>query len=331
MEENIFKKDEEVCFYLHETEKGGFRSPGLFCARSVQDYRNDHENTVENWEKLFVDYLQTVGFNAEPVLMTYTDDPMVKNILEEKVQQSPEYDFTITDRVGHRLWKISDNETLERLVNILKKMKWLYIADAHHRSVSSNLLSSQMTNSNKSLSGTEAYNFFMVDLILESEIRIYGFNRLVKDLNGHSKEEFLIQLDEHFRIEKKEDELYEPTNKHHFSTYLGGEFFSLYLRRTNYTFTDALSRLDTHILHKTVLNPILPIEDLRNDKRIPYGKHNLIKMKDSIDKGDFMVGFSLAPITIAEIKAIANVGLTMSPKSTYIGPKLRSGLTICEL
>ena len=170
-------------------------------------------------------------------------------------------------------------------------------------------------------------------LIPESEIKIYEFNRMVKDLNGLSKKEFLIRLDEFFRIEKRDDDLYRPTKKHHFSMYLDGEFYSLYLRKKVYRFTDALSKLDTQILYKTILEPILGVHDLRNDKRIAYGygKYNLIKMKDSIDQGDFKVGFSLVPITIEEIKNIADAGLVMPPKSTYIEPKLRSGLTIYEL
>ena len=160
-----------------------------------------------------------------------------------------------------------------------------------------------------------------------------GFNRMVKDLNGLAKEEFLIKLDAFYRIEKRDDGLYKPTKKHHFSMYLDGEFYSLYLRKQGYQFTDALSELDTQILYKTILEPILGIHDLRNDKRISYGygKHNLIKMKDSVDKGDFAVGFSLVPITIEEVKAIADANLVMPPKSTYIEPKLRSGLTIYEI
>ena len=170
-------------------------------------------------------------------------------------------------------------------------------------------------------------------LLPESEIRIYEFNRMVKDLNGLSKEEFLIRLDEYYRIENQKDKDYRPAKKHHFSMYLDGEFYSLYLRKKVYQFTDALSKLDTQILYKTILEPILGIQDLRKDKRIHYGsgKHNVVKMKNEIDKGKFAVGFSLVPITIAEVKAIADAGLVMPPKSTYIEPKLRSGLAIYEL
>ncbi len=337
LENNVFLKDESTCFYLYQIGKENFKSLGLFCATSVVDYQKGiikkHEDTILKREKLFADYLETVGFNAEPVLMTYPDNETISSILKKEMRQLPEYDFTTTDKISHRLWKIDDRNTIETLQRIFSEMDSLYIADGHHRIASSALFAKRKKAKNETHTGKEAYNFFMSYLIPESEIKIYEFNRMVKDLNGLSKKEFLIQLDEHFRIEEHKDNLYRPTKKHHFSMYLDGEFYSLYLRKRLYQFTDALNRLDTQILYKTILEPILGIQDLRNDKRIAYGygKYNLIKMKDSIDRGDFAVGFSLLPITFQEIKNIADAGLVMPPKSTYIEPKLRSGLTIYEL
>ncbi len=336
LEDNIFQKDDHPCFYLYQITKGDLTTLGFFCACSVNDYQKDvikkHEDTIQRREKLFADYLNTVGFNAEPVLMTYTDDGIIGPILKQEASKQPDYDFTTPDKVSHKLWQIDDVKVIAKLQQSFEKMDALYIADGHHRSASSNLLAKKMKAKHTSHSGDEAYNFFMTYLIPESDIKIYEFNRMVRDLNGYSKEEFLIQLDAYFRIEKKEDGLYKPTRKHHFSMYLDGDFYSLYLRKRVYEFTDALSELDTQILYKTILEPILGISDLRNDKRISYGygKHNVIKMKDSVDKGEFAVGFSLVPINIDEIKAIADAGLVMPPKSTYIEPKLRSGLTIYE-
>nr|WP_299388736.1 DUF1015 domain-containing protein [Allomuricauda sp.] len=337
LEDHVFLKDELPSFYLYQISKGRFRTLGFFCACSVEDYRNDvikkHEDTIQNREKLFAEYLDTVGFNAEPVLMTYENSPEISGILNAEAAHAPVYNFTTTDRYNHQLWKIDNSETIEKLQKAFASMNALYIADGHHRSASSTLLAEKKQAKNHKHRGNEAYNYFMTYLIPESDIKIYEFNRMVKDLNGFSKEEFLIQLDTMFRIEKRDDGLYKPTQKHHFSMYLAGEFYSLYLRKTVYEFTDALSELDTQILYTTILEPILGIHDLRNDKRISYGygKHNLIAMKDSIDKGEFAVGFSLVPITINEIKAIADAGLVMPPKSTYIEPKLRSGLAIYEL
>ncbi len=292
-----------------------------------------HEDTLQQREELFAEYLDTVGFNAEPVLMTYADNDEVNAIFQRKIQRKPEYDFTTVDRVNHKLWKISYPEGIEKLEKAFAQMDALYIADGHHRSASSDLLAKHLEKENPQHNGQEPYNYFMAYLIPESQMRIYEFNRMVKDLNGYSKKEFLIKLDEYFMTEKETSGLGRPTKKHEFCMYLKDEFYKLHLRKTNYQFTDALSELDTQILFKTILEPILGIKDLRNDKRISYGygKHNLIKMKEDVDQGKFAVGFSLVPTTVEEIKAIADAGLVMPPKSTYIEPKLRSGLAIYEL
>jgi len=335
LEDAIFIKDSTPSFYLYEVKKKNFSALGLFCATSVADYQNNtikkHENTIEKREKLFADYLETVGFNAEPVLMTYPENSRINSIILSEVAKIPEYEFTTPDKVQHRLWCISDSATIASIEKEFLKTEFLYIADGHHRSASSNLLAENL-NKGEGHSGSEPYNFFMSYLIPESEIKIYEFTRLVKDLNGLTKEDLLMQLDALYRIQKMDDGVYKPTKKHHFSMYLDGDFYSLYLRKKVYEFTDPLSELDTQILFKTILEPILGISDLRNDKRIAYGhgKMNLINMKDLIDKGEFQVGFSMLPITIDEIKAIADAGLVMPPKSTYIEPKLRSGLTIYE-
>ena len=337
LEEHVFIKDTKESFYLYEIEKGDFKSCGLFCATSVKDYRNDvikkHEDTLEPREKLFATYLNTVTFNAEPVLMTYEDNSKISTLLADQKDKEPEYFFTTKDKVTHRLWVLSDSKFVKQLTDEFDKITSLYIADGHHRSASSNLLSIISENNNPSHSGNEPYNHFMSYLIPESEIRIYEFNRMVKDLNGLSKEQFLISLDAFYRIENKGSIPYKPSKKHHFSMYLNGEFYSLFLRKQVYPFSDALSKLDTQILFKTILEPILGIHNLRSDKRIQYGygKHNVNQMKNEIDKGNFAIGFSLVPITIAEIKSIADAGLVMPPKSTYIEPKLRSGITIYEL
>lgn len=337
LENTIFLKDAQDSFYLYRMQKGSVTFTGIFCGTSVEEYQSDHikkhENTLQRREELFANYLETVKFNAEPVLMTYEDDDVIAVIITAETEKIPEYDFTTRDKVKHRLWTISDTETIIALQAAFQKIDAFYIADGHHRSASSNLLAEKARNKNATHTGKEPYNYFMSYLLPESEIRIYEFNRMVKDLNGLSKEELFVRLDAFYRIENRGNESYKPSKKHHFSMYLDGEFYSLYLRKKVYQFTDVLSKLDTQILFKTILEPILGIRDLRKDKRIHYGygKHNIIKMKDEIDKGKFAVGFSLVPITIQEVKAIADAGLVMPPKSTYIEPKLRSGLAIYEL
>ncbi|MFP2997623.1 DUF1015 domain-containing protein [Spongiivirga sp. MCCC 1A20706] len=335
-EEQVLVQDEKACFYLYKMETRNNRFCGLIAGTSAADYKNDlikkHEDTLEKREQLFTQYLKTVGFNAEPVLLTYPDNDQLEQLFMSIMQQYPEYEFTTTDRVAHFLWVIDKEHHISQIKQLFDALGSVYIADGHHRSSSSNLLTDQMSAENTSHNGTEAYNYFMSYLIPESDLKIYEFNRLVKDLNGLDKDSFLMKLDRWFRIENRGVELYKPSKKHHFGMYLDGEFYSLYLRKSVYEFTDALSSLDTQILYKTVLEPILGITDLRNDRRIEYGygKHNVIKMKNLIDTGEYAVGFSLIPVTVDEMKGIADNGLTMPPKSTYIEPKLRSGLTIYE-
>ena len=257
---------------------------------------------------------------------------IIENIIVETQLVRAEFEFTTTYRDTHYLWIIEDETTVEIIKNEFEAMSTIYIADGHHRLASSSLLSEDLKSNNKEQPVKESYNFFMSYLIPESNLKIYEFNRMVTDLNGLSKEEFLIQLDAKYRIENRGVNLYKPSKKHHFSMYLDGEFYSLYLRKSKYTFNNSLDRLDAQILYKTVLEPILGISDLRNNKRIEYshGKNSLVNIKSAIDKKEFIVGFGLVPISINEIKTIADEGLTMPPKSTFIEPKLRSGITIYE-
>lgn len=335
LEEGILKKDQLPGYYLYEINSPDFKSYGLYCATSVADYRNGtikkHEDTIKRREALFADYLKTVRFNAEPVLMTYEENARIKNLLESQKNRSPDYHFTTTDRVTHKLWVISETGISKQIQQEFRKVNKLYIADGHHRSASSDLLCNLLEN--EEVAKEKASSYFMSYLIPESQIKIYEFNRMIKDLNGLDKEEFLIHLDTFYRIENKGTMLYSPSRKNHFSMYLEGDFYALYLRKKVYNFTDALSRLDTQILYKTILQPVLGIENLRNDKRISYGygKHNTIRMKDEIDSGNFKVGFSMMPVTMEEIKEIGDADLVMPPKSTYIEPKLRSGLAIYEI
>lgn len=335
-EDHIFIQDETPSFYIYKQKTRKHTFCGILGGASAEDYKNNvikkHEATIQSREELFMEYLKTVGFNTEPVLLTYPDNNLIDNIVNEVTSTDAEYEFTTTDRVTHYLWKLSDPEKISAVQEEFGNMGDVYIADGHHRSASSYLLAENLKKENPGHTGREAYNFFMSFFIPESNLKIYEFNRMIKGLNGLSKEDFLIKLDEWYRIENRGSELYLPSKKHHFTMYLNGEFYSLYLRKTIYDFTDSLSTLDTQLLYKTVLDPILGIKDLRNDDRIAYGcgKNNVVEMKSLIDKGKYTVGFGMLPVTMEEIKKIADEGLQMPPKSTYIDPKLRSGITIYE-
>lgn len=331
-----FKKDNTPAFYIYKKVTSRFSCCGIIAATSTQDYANNiikkHEDTLHKREILFSNYLKAVGFNAEPVLLTYPDNGNINNILKKYQQQRAEYEFTTENLSSHYVWLVDDKNDMQIIQQEFKKMNAIYIADGHHRSASSHLLSQILMSENKNHKGCEDYNYFMSYLIPESNLQLLEFNRLMKDLNGLSKQKFLNKLNELYRIKIRGKELYKPSKKHHFSMYLDGDFYSLYLRKEEFEINNPLSDLDPQLLFKTILEPILGINDLRNDKRLSYShsEQGEIHLKKSVDSGKYEVAFGLFPVSVAQLKAVADAGLTMPPKSTYILPKLRSGLTIYE-
>ncbi|MDD7913844.1 DUF1015 domain-containing protein [Polaribacter ponticola] len=335
-EDKIFKQDKSPAFYIYKKTTATNSFCGIITATSVEDYHKNvikkHEGTLKERELLFENYLKNTGFNAEPVLLTYPDNDVIKTIIEKYKKQRPEYEFSTTDKDLHLLWVVDQKEDIEQIIEAFKKIDTLYIADGHHRSTSSCLLAQNLAKENENHTGNEDYNFFMSYLLPESQLSIYEFNRFIKDLNGFTADEFLIELDTFFRIEKRGQELYKPKEKHHFCMYLNGDFYALYLRKSIYKFTDSLSKLDAEILYQTVLKPILGIEDIRNASKILYSqnKTDSLELKTKVDTGDYKVSFGMLPTTIKELKGIVDAGLMMPPKTTYIEPKLRSALTIYE-
>lgn len=330
-EEGIFVQDQTAAFYVYKiVDRDKHSFCGIVAAASVEDYEKNiikkHENTIEHREQLFKEYLETVGFNAEAVLLTYPDSHTISGILSNAMKERAEYEFTTTYRDTHYMWPLTDDNEIKKIQEAFASMNSLYIADGHHRSASSALLSKSPQIPKSS------YHQFLSFLIPESHLLIYEFNRVVKDLNGLDKDAFLIALDTNFRIQNRGNIPYRPSKKNHFSMYLDGDFYSLYLRHKLREFESPLKSLDAQILYDTILKPILGIKDLRNDSRIDYtdGRKEMIHVKSQVDSGDFKVGFGMLPVTIGELKEIADAGLVMPPKSTYIEPKLRSGVTIYE-
>lgn len=336
-EDQIFTQEETPSLYVYKMVTPTHTFSGIIAATSTEDYHNNvikiHERTLRKRELLFENYLKNTGFNAEPVLLTYPDDNSIDQIITKYQEERAEYEFTTTDKNIHLLWVISDQKDIDELTNAFNAVETLYIADGHHRTTSSCMLAKTLAEENENHTGDEEYNFFMSYLLPESQLSIYEFNRFIKDLNGLTEDEFLIELDTYFRIEKRGQELYKPKEQHHFSMYLKGEFYALYLRKSAYNFTDDLSKLDAEILFQTVLKPILGIEDIRDDSKIIYSqdKSDSLELKTKVDSGDFKVSFGMLPTSIQEIKTIVDKGLVMPPKTTYIEPKLRSALTIYEI
>ena len=335
-EDRFFTQDENPAFYIYQKITTTDSFCGIISATSVEDYHKNvikkHEDTLEQREQLFENYLKNTGFNAEPVLLTYPDNPVIEGLIKKYQQQRAEYEFATTDKEQHLLWVVNNSDDVALITSAFEAVETLYIADGHHRSTSSCLLAKHNATENPNHTGKEDYNFFMSYLLPESQLSIYEFNRFIKDLNGLTPDEFLIELDAFFRIENRGQELYKPNKKHHFSMYLNGEFYSLYLRKSVYQFTNILSNLDAEILYQTVLKPILGINDIRNDSKIIYSqnKSDSLELKTKVDSGAFKVSFGMLPTDITELKNIVDSGLLMPPKTTYIEPKLRSALTIYE-
>lgn len=330
--DEILIEEEKAVFYLYEIQSKNQKFTGIIAGTSVMDYQNNvikkHEDTLQYRVELFKDYLHQTHFNTEPVLITYPDSTEIDTFIALRKQSKPIYDFSTTNKERHILWKIDTQSEIDWLTEHFEKIPNLYIADGHHRSASAELLFEE----DKEL-GNPNLNYFMSFLIAESNVKIYEFNRLIRDLNGLSKDDFIQKLAENFIIKVKDQELWKPQNKFEFGMYLDGSFYALFYKHESHSDMSLLDNLDAQILYDKVLHPLLGIEDLRNDERIDYisGKQSVSVIKDLIDEGEFEVGFMLYPSDINEIKTLADHNLIMPPKSTYIEPKFRSGLVVYEL
>ncbi len=338
--EGVFMEEEKPVFFLYQIQNKTQLFTGIVAGTSIEDYKNNiikkHEDTLQYRVELFKDYLHQTGFNTEPVLITYPDSEELNNWIFEKKKEQPIYNYSTTNKEKHTLWKIDSDNEIKWLQSKFETIPELYIADGHHRSASAELLYEQ----DKHLGNTNL-NYFMSFLIAESNVKIYEFNRIIRDLNGFTKDDFILKLSEHFIIKSKEQELWKPQSKFEFGMYLDGSFYALFYKQGSSVSKQAkqtknpsiLENLDAQILYNHVLKPILGIEDLRNDERIEYipGKQSIAVIKELVDEGEFEVGFMLFPSDISEIKALADNNLIMPPKSTYIEPKFRSGLMVYEL
>jgi uncharacterized protein (DUF1015 family) len=338
--DGIFIEDEIAAFFVYEIQTKNQSFTGIVAGTSIEDYKNNtikkHEDTLQYRVELFKDYLHQTGFNTEPVLITYEDNAPINKWILEKKKDTPIYHFSTTNKEKHTVWKVDAVAEVVWLTKQFASIPELYIADGHHRSASAELLYDQYKSE-----GNENLNYFMSFLMAESNVKIYEFNRIIRDLNGHSKEDFILRLSEHFIIKLKEQELWKPQSKFEFGMYLDGDFYALFYKlgssdsehAKQNTKLSLLENLDAQILYDKVLQPILGIEDLRNDERIEYipGKQSILTIKELVDEGEFEVGFMLFPSDISEIKALADNNLIMPPKSTYIEPKFRSGLMVYEL
>ncbi len=333
---HTYIKEEKSVFYIYKKITASSSFIGIIAATSTNDYGENiikkHEETLKKREILFKNYLKATGFNAEPVLLTYPNNEVIDSLLLKYQKKRAEYEFTTENNKTHLLWIVDNEIDIKNIIAQFKNISSLYIADGHHRSASSYLLAKNIENKNKNHTGKEAYNFCLSYLISENNLQIFEFNRLVKGLNGFTSKEFLNKLNENFIITKLSKKTHKPNSKHTFSMYLEQDLYQLQFKPSKKGFKSSLHELDTHILYKYVLKKILGIENVRKDKKISYANSNKGQeyLKEQVTKGNYSVAFGLVPITIKQLKKVADAGLKMPPKSTYILPKLRSGLVIYE-
>lgn len=327
-----FVEEEKPAFYIYQQQAEDHVFTGIIAAVSVTDYLEGrvkiHEHTLTSREEMFTNYLNDTGFNAEPVLLVHRPIASMGALKNRYMQTRAEYEFTSTDKVLHLLWPVTEVNDVAEIEVAFAGVDAVYIADGHHRCASSVRLA-QMRNGKTGA----PHQFFLSFLMPETTIKIHEFNRLVKDLNGMTEDEFLHKLSGNFFVNEIERDLHRPESLHEISMYLGGRWYALFCRPGSYNPEHAVSGLDCQILSDNLLAPILGIEDLRTDSRVGFlpGNTGALGLKEAVEKGGFKVGFGLFPVSIEQLKRVSDEGMVMPPKSTYIEPKLRSGLTIYNL
>ncbi len=323
-------QDETPNFYLYRQTKKKNQYIGIIGGIASCDYDNGlikkHEQTLTKREALFKKYLETTSFNAEPVLLAYQDSEVVNRITEKVLSERPEYEFFTTDKVKHELWVINDKARQGKITEEIKKIGALYIADGHHRSASSALLSRECLKEEESQK-----SHFMAMLIPKSSLKIFEYNRVIKDLNGLSVDDFIQKLSQEFKI-KKLEKAYNPKKKHAFGMYIDNSWYRIKLKKSSLE-SGIIEQLDTYLLTHKILTPILGIKDLKTDNRAGFisGVDGLDAIQHAVNNKNFKIGFTLFPASFEDLKKVSDANLTMPPKSTWIEPKLRSGLTIYNL
>lgn len=331
-------QDEKECYYVYAQTMNGKTQYGLVLCAYVPDYINGvikkHELTRRDKEEDRMKHVRINNANIEPVFFAYPDQAELDAIVMRYTVSRPEYDFVArSDGFRHTFWIIDEDEDIARITELFKKIPALYIADGHHRSAAAALVGAEKAKLNPNHRGDEEYNYFMAVCFPASQLTIIDYNRVVKDLNGLSDEQFVERLTKNFKVEKKGSEIYKPMGLHNFSLYLGGNWYSLTANLDTYDDKDPIGVLDVTISSRLILDEILGIKDLRSDKRIDFvgGIRGLGELKRRVDSGEMKVALALYPVTMSQLMNIADTGNIMPPKTTWFEPKLRSGLVIHKL
>ena len=331
-------QDGKERYYIYAQTMNGKTQYGLVVCAYVDDYMTGkikkHELTRRDKEEDRMKHVRVNNANIEPVFFAYPDNKDVDAIVAKYTKGTPEYDYTAElDGFRHTFWIIDDDADIQRITELFAAMPAMYIADGHHRSAAAALVGAEKAKQNPNHRGDEEYNFFMAVCFPANQLTIIDYNRVVKDLNGLSDEEFLKKLSDDFIVEKKGTEIFKPSRLHEFSLYLGGNWYSLVAKPGTYNDNDPIGVLDVTISSNLILDKILGIKDLRSDKRIDFvgGIRGLGELKKRVDSGEMKVALALYPVSMKQLIDIADTGNIMPPKTTWFEPKLRSGLVIHKL
>ncbi len=331
--EGILITEKEETVYIYRQSNGHHQFTGVIAGASIQEYEEDlikkHEATITSREGMFTNYLDVVGYNAEPVLLSYTQSEELEALINENIKKRPEYEFSTTDRIKHELWVLSESETKD-IIASFEKIDACYIADGHHRSASSASLAKLRRD--RGNSAIDNKDFFLAFFIDEKKMNILEFNRLVKNLNGLTKSDFLEKISVNFIVEKL-SKAHKPVCEHQITVCIDGDWY-LFICKPEIIHTEhPVKCLDPEILTQFILTPILGIQDLKTDENIEFisGAESITTFEDQILKGKFKIGFILFPVTMDQVKRVADNQMIMPPKSTWVEPKMRSGLTIYNI
>ena len=331
-------QDKDEHYYIYAQTMNGKTQYGLVIGAYVDDYMNGvikkHELTRRDKEEDRMKHVRVNNANIEPVFFAYPDNAVLDKLIMRYAATEPEYDFIApVDGFGHKFWIISDAADIATITEEFRKMPSLYIADGHHRSAAAALVGAEKAKQNPNHRGDEEYNYFMAVAFQASQLTILDYNRVLKDLNGLTSEQFLDAIRKNFTVEDKGTEIYKPAKLHEFSLYLDGHWFSLVAKDGTYDNNDPIGVLDVDISSRLIFEDILQLGDLRSSKRIDFvgGLRGLGELKRRVDSGEMRAALALYPVSMQQIMDIADSGKIMPPKATWFEPKLRSGLVIHKL
>ncbi len=336
-EKGWLSQDEKERYYVYAQTMNGRTQYGIVLCANVDDYLNGvikkHELTRRDKEEDRMKHVRVNNANIEPVFFAFPYQEELDGIVKEVVSSSPIYDFVAPDGFGHHFWIIDNSTTIARITELFAEMPYLYIADGHHRTAAAALVGAEKAKLNPNHTGEEEYNYFLAVCFPDNQLKIIDYNRVVKDLNGLTPEQFVAELSTNFVVEKKGSAIYEPASLHNFAIYLEGEWYSLTAKEGTYDDNDPIGVLDVTISSNLILDEILGIKDLRSDKRIDFvgGIRGLGELKRRVDSGEMKVALALYPVSMKQLMDIADTDNIMPPKTTWFEPKLRSGLVIHKL